>query len=107
MKRNRKQLEMAVQVAKGQREKAIACYHLGVFHDNNSRESEAIPFYKQALRLGLDREIKAKTLTWLASSLYKTGKAGSALRYAKQAKDFKDNKSLIRFIERLIKRING
>ncbi len=79
MKRNRKQLEIAVQSQKGQHKKAVACYRLAVFHDNNSRESEAIPYYKQALRLGLNRATEAKALTWLASSLHKTGKSKLAL----------------------------
>lgn len=98
-------MELAVQTAKSRRKKAMACYHLGVFHDNNSRESEAIPYYKQALRLGLNQETKAKALAWLASSLYKTGKEGSALRYARQAVSLTKKAVLVRFIRGLMNRI--
>lgn len=105
MKRNRKQLETVVQMARGQRAKAIAYYHLGVFHDNNNRELAAIPCYQQALRLGLNRETKTKALTWLSSSLFKTEKEKLALRYAKQAKEMTQDAELGRFIEGLIKRI--
>lgn len=96
---------MAVQLAKSQPEKAAAYYQLGTFHDNNNRESKAIPYYKQALRRGLEQKTKANALAWLSSSLYKTGKAQLALRYLKQAKHIARDKTLIRFIGRLIKRI--
>ena len=105
MKRNRKQLENAIQRARSRRSKAIACYCLGVFHDNNNRESDAIPCYRQALRIGLNRPTKAKALTWLSSSLYKVGKRKVALQYARQAKRIAKDPLLSRFIEGLIRRI--
>ena len=43
------QLERVVREASTDAEKAQAHLELGLFHDNNGREAEAIPHYEQAL----------------------------------------------------------
>ncbi|MCI0440137.1 MAG: tetratricopeptide repeat protein [Chloroflexi bacterium] len=106
MRRSRKQLELAVEAAESSQEKAIACYNLGLFHDNNSRESEAIPWYEQALALGLTGEMKAQALAWLASSLYKTGNPQMAMEKAQESFSATSDSSLKRFLSGLEKRIH-
>ena len=55
-------------------------FWLAVTRDNRGQESEAIPAYRRALRLGIeDVNRRAQAWTWLASSLSKTGKHASAL----------------------------
>jgi len=103
-RRNRKQLEEAVQRAKNKKKKALAYYNLGLFHDNNAREVEAIPNYLKALEFGLDSKTKAKALAWLASSLYKTGKPRKALERIVESQKTAD-KQLQKFIVGLKKRI--
>jgi tetratricopeptide (TPR) repeat protein len=105
MRRSRKELEAAVAHSSG-KQKARAYYALGVFHDNNSREKEAIPNYKSALKLGLDVPTKAKTLAWLASSLYKTGKSREGLATCKAATRIA-NPELSRFLKGLEQRIRS
>ena len=90
--------------AKTKSDEAIAYYRLGLFHDNNGRESEAIPYYRNALKLGLDAGMRAKALAWLASSLYKTGKSGEALKTIPKAMRLADEE-LLKFLEKLQKRI--
>ncbi len=85
LRRSRKQLERDVAEALGKKARAMACYRLGVFHDNNSRESTAIPCYEAALRLGLDPATKAEALAWLASSLFKTDRPAEAWQRSQQA----------------------
>lgn len=85
MRRSLKTLEQAVAEATTDAARASACYELGVFHDNNSREAEAIPCYEQALAFGLGRRTGARALAWLASSLYKTNRASEAWRRSEQA----------------------
>ena len=85
-------------------EQALAYYKLGLFHDNNTRESEAIPNYEMALKLGLERNLKSKALVWLASSLYKTGKPKEALKRTRQSMEIA-NKDLQVFLVGLEKRI--
>lgn len=79
-RRSFKILQQAISASKTKRQKALAYYNLGLFHDNNGREKEAIPNYLNALKLGLDAPTRAKALAWLASSLYKTGKPKQALK---------------------------
>jgi len=79
-RRSRAALEDAVDRAASARARAIALYQLALFHDNNSRESIAIPLYEKALRTGLRLDLKAQALAWLASSLYKTGRPQHALK---------------------------
>jgi tetratricopeptide (TPR) repeat protein len=76
-----------------------------LFHDNNSREAEAIPHYKRAIALELPRLVKAQALAWLASSLYKTGSPEEALATFKKAKRLASDPQLRLFLERLERRI--
>lgn len=85
-RRSRVALEAEVNGAKSSRQKAIALYQLALFHDNNARESDAIPFYEKALKAGLQSALKAKALAWLASSLHKTGESKSALTRIRQSR---------------------
>ena len=85
MRRNVKQLERAAEAARSSSEQALACFQLAVFHDNNGREREAIPYYRQALKLGLPQKAKAQASAWLASSLYKVGAKASARKQAEIA----------------------
>lgn len=108
-RRNRQQLEQLVADAKTDRAKALAYYQLGLFHDNNGRESEAIPHYEMALELGLDQFIKARALAWLASSLYKTGRSRAALARIAMSQAITESKDLKKFLadlERRIKRVH-
>jgi tetratricopeptide (TPR) repeat protein len=86
--------------------KAIAHYQLGLFHDNNSREAEAIPHYRSAIALGLPRTVEAEALAWLASSLYKTGSADAARRAVQKSLRLAADPHLCRFLSRLEGRIN-
>ncbi len=104
MRRTRQALEANLEKAKTKPAKAIASYELGLFHDNNSRESEAIPYYRQALRLGLDAGLRVKALAWLASSLYKTGQPEEAQRCVAQAMRIADGE-LLKSLKRLQKEI--
>jgi hypothetical protein len=85
--------------------RARAHYELGVFHDRNSREKEAIPNYLAALKLGLDVKTKAMALAWLASSYYKTSQSKAALRRVKQAERLTNNPALRKFLAGLKQRI--
>lgn len=91
MRRSSKALEAAIASAESPAERAQATFALAIFHDNNSREIEAIPHYESALALGLDRATRAKALSWLASSLYKTGKPDEALVRLEAASDGADS----------------
>lgn len=104
-RRSRRKLEEAIVRAQTRAAKARAYYRLGLFHDNNSREPEAIPNYEKALKLGLDRNTKAKALAWLASSLWKTGKPKQALKRLRQAESIATNNNLQRFLVGLKHRI--
>lgn len=85
-RRSRAGLEAQVEGAKSSRQKAIALFQLALFHDNNARESDAIPLYEKALKAGLDSAPKAKALAWLASSLYKTGEPKRAMTRIRQSR---------------------
>lgn len=104
-RRNQKDLEKLVATA-SPKNKAVAYYNLGVFHDNNAREADAIPNYEKALKLGLDRKKKSECLAWLASSLYKTGKPKEAIRRLEESYKLADTKLKI-FLVGLKKRINN
>lgn len=105
MRRSRKQLEEAITKVKSGKEKALAYYNLGLFHDNNGREGEAIPNYHSALKLGLNVVTRAKALAWLASSLYKTGKPKQALKKISELLGVAKDVRLKRFLIRLKGRI--
>jgi hypothetical protein len=77
-----------------------------VFHDNNSREAEAIPHYRCALQLGLADLNRARAWAWLASSLMKTGRPAEAIDAALAAQRVvHGDAALARFVERLQRRI--
>jgi len=105
-RRSRVALEDAVDRATSARKKAIALYQLGLFHDNNARESVAIPLYERALRAGLENALKAQALAWLASSLYKTGGLRRALSRLRQAREIAKDRKLLKFLRGLEIRIN-
>jgi len=98
-------LETAIHQAASNEAKALAYYNLGLFHDNNSRESEAIPTYKQAIEYGLDVHMRAQGLAWLASSLYKTDNLRAALERIAEAKTVSESAGLDKFLARLEKRV--
>jgi uncharacterized protein HemY len=100
------QLEASVSTARGRSAKARAHYALGLFHDNNSREGEAIPHYKRAIAFGLPGSTKAQALAWLASSLYKTGSPHEAHATLQKAQRLTSDPQLRRFLEGLERRIN-
>ena len=104
-RRSRRALERAIEEARTVEECAVAHYDLAVFHDNNSREAEAIPHYERALGLGLDHMTKTHALAWLASSLYKTGKLGEAGARADEALLLAQDQQLMAFLLGLRRRI--
>jgi tetratricopeptide (TPR) repeat protein len=105
MRRNRTLLQRKISEAKTDTERAIAHYNLGVFHDNNSRETEAIPHYREAIWLGLDAKTKAECVAWLSSSLYKTGNPEEALERLRESMALTKDAGLKVFLEELEKRI--
>jgi tetratricopeptide (TPR) repeat protein len=104
-RRNRDALERAVDAALTNSEMSLARYNLALFHDNNSREAEAIPHYEAALELGLSGPLRARCLAFLASSLMKTGREQEARGRAQEAAELADEPDLMRFIGGLMKRI--
>jgi cytochrome c-type biogenesis protein CcmH/NrfG len=55
-------------------------FWLAVTRDNRGQGAEAVPAYRQTLRLGIDdRNQRAQAWTWLVSSLPKTGRHPEAL----------------------------
>jgi tetratricopeptide (TPR) repeat protein len=100
-------LESRLREARTDEERANAEYELGLFHDNNSREAEAIPHYEAALRLGLAGGRRAECLAWLASSLYKTGRAEAALQRLRQSRDVAEGRELMDFLLGLERRIRA
>lgn len=86
-------------------EQARAHYELGLFHDNNGREAQAIPHYREALALDIDPAVVPEALAWLASSLYKTGQPEEAALRAGQALRLTMDPSLEGFLRRLLLRI--
>ena len=92
MPRNKKRLEEKIKKAKSRKEKAIAYYNLGLFHDNNGREIKAVPNYKLALKFGLEKRLKSQALAWLASSLYKTSKPKDALKKVRESEIIADGR---------------
>ena len=103
-RRDQKVLEKLI-IKASSKNKAVAYYNLGVFHDNNAREAEAIPNYEKALKLGLDNKKKSECLAWLASSLYKTGKPKEALKRLEESYKIAGPK-LKKFLDGLRRRIN-
>jgi hypothetical protein len=91
--------------APNKRDRAIAYYRLGVFHDNNDRELEAIGCYEAAIELGVNAATKARALAWLASSLFKTGRTLEAWQRSQQALRMARDVELRSFILGLQRRI--
>lgn len=98
-------LKAEIEGARTKRERALAFYNLALFHDNNSREPEAIPNYEAALRLGLIGETRAKAFAWLASSLHKTGCPGRARVALENARAQTRDRGLKKFLDGLERRI--
>lgn len=92
-------------MAKNRAAKAKAHFAFALFHDNNSREADAIPHYRAALALALPRETAAQAWAYLASSLWKTGKSASALVAARRALAMTRKPLFRAWVERLIGRI--
>ena len=86
--------------------KARAHYALALFHDNNGREAQAIPHYREALALGVAPTIEPKAHAWLASSLHKTGHSAEAREEAFEALRLAKHDGLGRFVMRLLGRID-
>jgi hypothetical protein len=101
----RRRLERQVADAKSKIEAAQAHYELALFHDNNSREADAIPHYETALTLRLNPAILPYCLAYLASSLHKTGHPREARRRALEAEAASVNPALTRFLAGLKLRI--
>lgn len=106
MRRSQAALEDAVERASSVHARAIALYRLALFHDNNSREAVAIPFYEKAIAFGLSPNLKAQALAWLSSSLYKTGNSKGALTRIDQAREIATSRELRKFLAGLEARIN-
>jgi hypothetical protein len=104
-RRSRSALEAARASAADPVLRARACYALALFHDNNSREGEAVPLYREALSLGLPAPLRAEALAWLASSLLKTGAPQAAERCAIDARGLAGDPALLAFLDRLDRRI--
>ena len=105
-RRNLASLTAALNRARTQSDKARAHYDLGLFHDNNGREAQAIPHYREALALDIDPAVVPEALAWLASSLYKTGHPTEASSTARRALHLTMDPSLKGFLVRLLRRID-
>ncbi len=84
---------------------ARAHFDLALFHDNNGREAQAIPHYRNALALGIDPGLEAEAYAWLASSLFKTGSHTEASSSAHHALCLTQDPELKGFLVRLLRRI--
>ena len=98
-------LTAAVDQATSRSEQARAHYDLGLFHDNNGREAQAIPHYREALTLEIDPAVVPEALAWLASSLFKTGQPKEASATARRALRRTHDPSLEMFLVGLLRRI--
>ena len=58
---------------------AEAHFWLAVSLDNRGEERAAVPAYRRALALGLPSPLQERALSWLASSLSKTGAHAEAI----------------------------
>jgi hypothetical protein len=104
-RRSLSRLKADVAEAKRAGDIALAHYRLALFHDNNSREHEAIPHYLAALAHGLPPPLKAETHAWLASSYFKTGVTEAARAQAQLAVQEANDAKLRAFAMRLVSRI--
>jgi hypothetical protein len=103
-RRRRTELERRVEEASEAGTRALAHYELALFHDNNGWEAEAIPHYEAALANGLDGELRARCLAWLASSLHKSGRSREALMRLGQSLRATHDDELIAFLRGLERR---
>ena len=99
-------LTSALERASTSKAKARAHYDLGLFHDNNGREAQAIPHYRKSLALGVSPDIEAEAFAWLASSLFKTGRPEEAIQSARRSLEITNDASLKLFLTRLLRRID-
>ena len=99
-------LTSALEGASTRKAKARAHYALALFHDNNGREAQAIPHYREALALGVAPTVEPEAHAWLASSLHKTGHSAEAREEAFEALRLSKNPGLRRFVMRLLGRID-
>jgi hypothetical protein len=104
-RRSRAALEKRIGEANPGMDKANAHFDLAVFHDNNSREAEAIPHYEAALTLGIEGEARARCLAWLASSLSKTSRPAAALQRLEESREVASDAELRRFLNGLERRL--
>ncbi len=104
-RRSRVALERALAQAATDAERARAHLALAVFHDNNSREVEAVPQYESALEAGIDGEDRARCLAWLASSLFKTARPAEALSRLEESRQATQDPYLCAFLDGLERRI--
>ena len=105
MRWGRRALEQAVEAASDAPSRAQALYDLGLFHDNNSREGEALPCYEAALAAGLTGETRAPCLAWLASSLFKMSSPAEARQRLIEARELATDAELRRFLTGLERRL--
>lgn len=105
MRRSGQRLEQELKEARTSPEKAQAFFNLAVFHDNNSRETEAIPHYRAAIREGLTGPGLAEAHAWLASSLYKTAESKKVLTELCRSREITTDTQLLKFLEGLEGRI--
>lgn len=98
-------LTAALRQASSRSEQAQAHYELGLFHDNNGREAQAIPHYREALALGINPAVVPEALAWLASSLFKTGQPEEASVTARRALRLTQDPTLEKFLVGLLRRI--
>ena len=106
-RRTAKRLLTNLQRAESGPGRAIGHFDLALFHDNNARETEAIPHYEAALAEGLSGEKRAECLAWLASSLHKTGRPEEALDRLREARDATSSAELMKFLLGLERRIRA
>lgn len=105
MMRTERKMRDRLAMAKTKMAKAKAHFAFALFHDNNSRETDAIPHYRAALKLGLPRKSAAQASAYLSSSLWKTGKSASALVAARRALAMTRKPLFRAWVERLLGRI--
>jgi tetratricopeptide (TPR) repeat protein len=106
-RRSRNHLEFLLATADSRKQKALAHYHLAVFHDNNSRPNLAIFHYRRALHLGLPTNRKSEALAWLASSLHKTDCLDEALKALRRSLRFRPSPALKHFLVTLEGRLRS
>jgi tetratricopeptide (TPR) repeat protein len=78
---------------------AVELYERAGEHDSAGREAEAIPFYEQALDVGLSGELRARCLLQLGSSLRNVDRVEEAVAlFADARREFPDFRPLRAFL---------